>query len=719
MSYSPWIGNLVVGGRLGNYGTVKWLLDEQSPASTAQTLEIEVQIAGSGVSPDAFEVQVFTNLNRRDFAKLQEPLAESENPASSYWLAYPMQFVGRYYDNLVFKVTLPVTHCGAYRVTTRYRRVGQSDWWWQNQFSPWPGDVNHRDCAVVVSPAKASALSLYEANALTVEAMQGGDYQNRSTLDDFLPEADFDGFNPFDLGYVRNTLGFNTLWLMPVFPVTRWRWDPQGNVWASNENPGSPYSARDYFSINPWLADDATSARAMELFQRVVNLGHDMGLDVFLDMALNHAGRDVCYGQGAVDLGLVTSEHAGDWIREVHPTWCTRGSEFYGNYTVPHYREFARDGYSCAVFAPADRLMEHRWYDANVDWYFGNYSALGPKPGVAQSFGVYDPQGNAEDERDFFYTNLNEATDTANLWRYFARILPFWLEKTQQRLAGIRADFAQGLPNQLWEYLINVTRQSRWDFVFLAEVLDPPGIQYRLNKVFDVLTTLWHGKFRDNDLTMGDLFGIFEGEASLFGGQAVVMHNATSHDESGNPNKWAMVARYAVGAAAYGASMVFMGQPLGLANKLDFQSQWTNLYDAWVRDDPERAPVAEMYRRINRARADNAELRGAARYFLNLMSGGFHGRIFSIARWASAASTDSVLLVFVNLNPWGTEAGNFAIPRSIRLNGKYQAHNLVADNPTAPLWNVARDANDIYDQGVYVLFHYPNEVQFIRLQSVS
>lgn len=716
MIYSPWIGNLAVGGRSGNYGTAKFLLDESAPS---QTVQVQVEVAAQGLSPDDFEVQVFTNLNRRDFAKLYEPLAESGNPASSYWLAHSMRFVRRSYDNLVFEVTLPITHCGAYRLTARYRRTGQSDWWWTNQFSPWPGDMNHRDCAVVVSPAKISALSIYEANALTVEAMQGGDYQNRSTLDDFLPEADFDSFNPFDLDYVRGTLGFNTLWLMPVFPVTRWRWDPQAWSWASNENPGSPYSTRDYFSINPWLADDATSARAMELFQRVVDYGHDAGLDVFLDMALNHAGRDVCYGQGAVDLNLCAPEHAGDWIREVHPTWCTRGSEFYGNYAIPHYREAAQNGYSCALFAPGDRLMEHRWYDANVDWYFGNYSSLGPKPGVAQYYNIYDLQGSAEDERDLFYTNLSEATDTANLWRYFSYIVPFWLQKTNHRLAGIRADFAQGLPNHLWEYLINVARQSRWDFVFLAEVLDPPSIQYRLNRVFDVLTTLWHGKFRDNDVTMGDLFGIFEGEASLFGSQAVVMHNGTSHDESGNPNKWAMVARYAVAAAAYGASMVYMGQPLGLPNKLDFQSQWVNLYDAWVRDDAERAPVAEMYRRINQARAESAELRGAARYFLNLATGGFHGRIFSVARWQASTDTDSVVLVFVNLNPWGTEAGNFAIPQSIRLNGRYQAYNLVANDPAAPLWGGPRDASEIYTQGVYVLFHYPNEVQFIRLARVE
>ena len=33
MAYGPWIGNLTVGGVPGNYGTVKFLIDETEPGA--------------------------------------------------------------------------------------------------------------------------------------------------------------------------------------------------------------------------------------------------------------------------------------------------------------------------------------------------------------------------------------------------------------------------------------------------------------------------------------------------------------------------------------------------------------------------------------------------------------------------------------------------------------------------------------------------------------
>jgi hypothetical protein len=704
------MGSLVVQDTLGNYGTVKLLLDEHPPGPPL-SLRVRVEVAGQGRPASDFEVEVFTNLDRRDFAKLFEPLAEAGTP-TSYWVTHAMRFGSRSHDNLVFEADLPVTRCGAYRLTTRYRESGTPGWWWHNDFSPWPGDARHRDCAVVVSPAKVARLRLYEANALTVEAMQGGSYENRSTLDDFLPTHDFDGFNPFQMDYVAHQLGFNALWLMPVFPGTRWRWDRQVWGWAPNDSPGSPYAVRDYWSINPWLADNGSKERAIVLFREVVDQAQAAGLDVLIDVAFNHAGRDVVYGEGAVELGLCTPHEADAWIREVRPSWCTRGNEVRDRQLIPHYREPAPNGFGCAVYAPSDRLDEHIWDDANVDWYFGDYSALGPKP-----LGR-DPQGGAEDEQDLFYTDLSAAEETGRLWSYFAHIVPYWLATTNGKLAGIRADFAQGLPNQLWELLVNRARQARWDFVFLAEELDPPSVQYRLNKVFDVLTTLDHHLYRKSDLRMEELVGSLEGETRRFGPEAVVMHNGTSHDEQGNPDKWAMVARYAVAASVYGAPMVFMGQPLGLAEKQAFRESWSSLYEAWTGPDPDRGPVAEMYRRINAAREGSPELRGRSRYFLSLAGGGFHGEVFSVARWVSRGAVDSVVLVFVNLSTSRTPVATFAVPRSIRLAGSYRARNLVAGDAGADIWPDPRSAEEIYTSGVAVTFAFPNEVQYLNLAPV-
>jgi hypothetical protein len=720
--YSPWMGNLFVRNTPGNYGTVKVLVDEEN-SSVIQTLTVRAEIARQSLNPTDFDVEVFTNLNRRDFAVAHEPIGQA-NGANSYWVSHAMQHVGQAHDNLVYEAKFPVLKCGAYRLTARYRRAGANTWWWHNEFAPFDGAIRQRDCAIVVSPVKAAAARVYEANALTIEATQGGDYDNRSTLDDFLSTHDLDQFNPFHVGYVSSTLGFNTLWLMPIFPQTRWLWDRTHWRWGENQSPGSPYATRDYWSVNAWLADNGERQRAMQLFQEVVEEADAAGVDIFLDVALNHAGRDVVYGEGAVQLGLCANSEVDAWIREVRTKWCTRGIEVRDGWVIPRYREPAGNGFECAVWAPADRLNEHVWDDANVDWYFGDYSTLGPKPSHqahdywGNAVNHADSRGSAEDERDLYYTNLADEAETAKLWSYFAHLFPFWIEKTGGLLAGIRADFAQGLPNHLWEFIVNKTRQSRWDFVFLAEVLDPDPIQYRLNKVFDVLTTKDHHLYRKTDVTMPQLFGSLEAESRLLGSDSLIMHNGTSHDEEGNPHRWVMTARYAIAAALYGSPMVFMGQPLGQGAKLSFRDRWEDLYRRWSEPDPERDAVSATYKRINAARDKAPELSGSSRYFLRTTRGGFHEGIFAVARWLDAGASDSVVLVFVNLSATGGAVETFAVPNVFRLTGDFQAVNLVALDPAATLWPTRRSAQDIYANGIHVAFSLPNEVQYIRFTPV-
>ena len=67
----------------------------------------------------------------------------------------------------------------------------------------------------------------------------------------------------------------------------------------------------------------------------------------------------------------------------------------------------------------------------------------------------------------------------------------------------------------------------------------------------------------------------------MYGFNAPVLHNGTSHDEEGNGNTWMMVARYAVAASVSGVPMVYMSQPLGVANKVDFERSWQNISAYW------------------------------------------------------------------------------------------------------------------------------------------
>jgi len=715
---APWMGYLLVNdpvvwpnGSLGNYETVKYFIDEDEGDTIP--MDVYVELWPDGNSVNSIEVQTFSNLNRRDFAKTFENPNDA-GQTNSYWMTYNMSYVGNSSarpQHYLYKTTVNVNKTGAYRLTTRFRINGGA-WQWLNSFG-FSGQ-NQRDLAVVVSPKKVQTLSIYEVNSLVVEATPGGTVNQRSTFEDFT-DRDNDGYDPFNLDYVKNTLGFNTMWLMPIFPITEWRWDPVYWNWAANHSPGSPYATRDYWSVNEKLSASNSQSAAIAEFQYMVSEAEELGLNIFIDMALNHAGRDVKYGQGAVDLGLCQPWEKDYWIRESRSAWLTKWSN--PNTCELNYRQHAGNSYEAALYSPADRLGEHQWWDANADFFFGSYSSLGAKPGYC-----YDYQGGALDERDLFYTDLDPAGghdyEVQNVFEYFSYLIPYWLQVTSNQLDGIRADFAQGLPPQAWEYIINKTRAQKWDFVFLAEVLDPTEVIYRANRQFDVMTTVDHYLYRHNDATMSQYFNSQEGESGIYGYNASMMHNGTSHDEDGNGNKWLMAARYAVSAASYGVPMAFMGQPLGIQHKINFQTAWAEISGVWSNAD---SSVADMYRKINVAREENPALQDTKRYYLSKKSNGqFNQDVFSIARWTGSGSSANIVLAFVNLRDWVISSDTFAIPSAVSIDPSktYQCYNLTG-NPSTALWGSGRTGADILANGVWVGFNYANEVQFLKLVAIN
>ena len=707
----PWMGHLQIkdsqiwrDGRPGNYGSIHYFLDE----SVGETIpfEVTIEVYADGSPGSALHVEVFTNLNRRDYAKIFENPADADR-SDSYYKAIPMIHIGKAPNgtNELYRASLTAQRTGAYRLTTRFR-MGSGPWLWHNDFKG--GNRLQRDCAIVISPRKTLDLRIYEVNPLVIEATPGGDEQHRSTFEDFT-DHDQDGFNPFSLEHVRNQLNFNTIWLMPIFPNTNVRLDDHSGTLVPNYSPGSPYAARDYWSVNPRLSRVGTAEAALKEFQYLVKRAEDLGLNIFIDVALNHAGRDVVYGQGGVDLGFAASAH--EEIRQGRPSWGTHKQD---------YRRHADSEAQLAPYAPADRMGEHRWLDAGMDWYFGDYSSLGPKHGPGRD----TSKGSAEDERDLFYTDLDPTgehdVEVEKLWQYFSYLFPYWLSLTDNRLDGIRADFAQGLPPQAWEYIINKTRQKKWDFIFLAEALDPDPVRYRANRHFDLLTALDHCFYRSDHcghqpVTMSRLVNSLEAEVKSFGFNAAVLFNGTSHDERDNGSAWLMMNRYAVVAALYGVPMVYMSQPLGIPHKVDFEKSWQSIKAEWVSADPK---VFTMYNRINSAREHNPALRFTNRHFLQRKNGGFNENIFSMARWTQ----DNVILVFANLREQivGTEV--FEVPRDVPLRNaagvRYHAYNLLAEDPNASLWPVARTAEDLVKNGITVQFSLPNEAQYIALRPV-
>ncbi|NBP40127.1 MAG: hypothetical protein EBV34_17130, partial [Betaproteobacteria bacterium] len=192
---------------------------------------------------------------------------------------------------------------------------------------------------------------------------------------------------------------------------------------------------------------------------------------------------------------------------------------------------------------------------------------------------------------------------TRAVWKYFARYVPYWLEKTglpagsskaQQEFTGIdglRADFGQGMPPQFWEYVINVARAHKWNFVFMTESLDGGAVTYRSNRHFDILNEniVFPWQSAANTTAHRD---IFETRRASYG-QGLVLLNNTSHDEAGYSDPWEAFIRYSVGSAMDGAPMVMYGQEIGTSANLSFDKYENNFgkniphFKAWNSMQPQ------------------------------------------------------------------------------------------------------------------------------------
>ena len=64
---------------------------------------------------------------------------------------------------------------------------------------------------------------------------------------------------------------------------------PDNKIFVKGE-AGSPYAIKDYYDVNPYLADNVYER--MHEFENMVSRTHDAGLKVIIDFVPNHVSRD-------------------------------------------------------------------------------------------------------------------------------------------------------------------------------------------------------------------------------------------------------------------------------------------------------------------------------------------------------------------------------------------------------------------------------------------
>lgn len=720
---------LTVNGVSADYTTTHVFVNEISGDQSPLTILFNPGVSGV----DANTVQVYTNLNRRDYVSLSyvdkygitteegiEPPSGDvvSTDDSHYYKAYVMSAA----TGGGYQLTLQANKTGAYRLTARYKLASNTS----PNPNPWVyySSGGRRDHAVVVSPSQTRDIQLYELNTLNVDATGDQPYQ-RSTFPDLS-----NGSKRWNLTYLKN-LGCNWLWFQPIHPdgIDGRQTDPGTNL---PYQVGSPYAVKNFFEIMPLMgknfsattdpasndpspvaptdANYANSPRgqAKADFARFVGAADTANVGVMLDAPFNHTSYDTELGlNGVTDFAPASGASYTSQTRNVEARFFSQN----GNYA-------ARAASASNLAVAPDRGDFGKFGDV-YDIYFGTYSALvdvNPNDNGNylnegdQFFGYFgnatypggDPYWNSVD----FTLNGAGNNITRNVWRYFASYVPYWLGQTghgdangnsyrnstnpdaAKRLYedslgidGLRADFGQGLPPQCWEYIINVARSYKWNFVFMTESLDGGAVTYRSNRHFDILNENIIFSFQ-NASTAQDYRSAFDGRRSSYG-QSLVLLNSTSHDEQNYADPFQALIRYMVSGTVDGVPMIFYGQENGISSTFGFDHFEENFgkqipnFKTFNSLGPilgnQTYALQQLYpdfAAVGQGRQFSPALRSSNRYFLNQVDGSQQTKIYSVAKYVAANASpgvSDVVFAFVNLDRNNTQAGNFNV--NITANG--------------------------------------------------
>jgi glycosidase len=502
---------------------------------------------------------------------------------------------------------------------------------------------------------------------------QGTASSQRSTFTDLYNGPGSRAYDPvlnrFNLNYVTN-LGVNWLWLEPIHPI--------GVAGSIN----SPYCVKNNFQVSPWMSKADTRPAGMTEFQGFVAAADAAGVNVMMDVEFNHTAHDCeLDNEGIIDFGGAGNPanwQPTDLIPNRVPqfysatnAWCSRAS-----------------GSNNIAIAPDIDIA--KWTDVS-DVFYGDYAAL-----VCENPQDDNNDLSADDWFDYSTNTGNFDHITQNVWRYYSDMLLYWLNQTgctngtpasqtSVGIDGIRADFADGLPPQCWEYIINKVRSQKWDFVFLAESLSwppPSATTYRSSRDFDIVCDSVYSGFRTATTATG-YQDIFNSERNSYG-RCLMMWNATSHDVGFYyADPYQALIRFMVGGTIDGAPHMLYGQDVGTYNGFGFSLYTTSgtesVPDLYAFNSLQPAFTAAignlrvdqlypLYAAVGRSRQSSPALQSANRVFLSPTLS--QPDIYAVAKFATTNGSpnfNDVVFAFVNLDLTNSHQGNFNV--NITQNG--------------------------------------------------
>jgi glycosidase len=236
---------------------------------------------------------------------------------------------------------------------------------------------------------------------------------------------------------------------------------------------GSPYAVKDYYNVNPDLANDPS--KRMEEFIALIQRTHDVDMKVIIDIVPNHVARDY---QGKST--PATTEPFG--VSDDTTLEYLRDNNFYyipgQAFEVPDWGQDYRplggeehpdaDGMFHEVPAKWTGNGARQARPGVHDWYETVKVNYGVRPDGTLDFAAL-PAGyehkSTEDHLVFW-----KGREVPDSWIKFKEIAMYWLEKG---VDGFRYDMAEMVPVEFWSYLNSNIKHHKPDAFLLAEVYNP------------------------------------------------------------------------------------------------------------------------------------------------------------------------------------------------------------------------------------------------------
>lgn len=236
---------------------------------------------------------------------------------------------------------------------------------------------------------------------------------------------------------------------------------------------GSPYAVKDYYNVNPDLANNPS--KRMEEYIELINRTHKHDMKVIMDLIPNHIARkydSISSPAGIIGFGAeddTSLEYKRDNNFYYIPGERFKVPDFPDKYKplggVPHPLSNGKfDEFPAKWTGNGSRKAKPDF----TDWYETVKLNYGIRPDGQKDFPeLPEDYYNKGIDEHYHYWKNKMVPDT---WKKFLDVAMFWLEKG---IDGFRYDMAEMIPIEFWSYLNSAIKMYCPETILIAEIYQP------------------------------------------------------------------------------------------------------------------------------------------------------------------------------------------------------------------------------------------------------